>query len=139
MNERIEYLGKVGVIVADWDIRNDYPYKTITTDYSNWTTYISRKPVPVGTPITNTTYWKPICRIDPGIVQAFSDFKQESREQFDTFRQNLIQELEEFKDEIRVDYNTIVDSIYNMLKAYLDEKIDGFTLANESKIDSLFT
>ena len=62
MNNQIEFLGKAGIIVADWDIRNEYPYKTFTTDYNTWISYISRKPVPVGTPITDINYWKPVLK-----------------------------------------------------------------------------
>lgn len=62
MNNQIESLGKAGIIVADWDIRKEYPYKTFTTDYTTWISYISRKPVPAGVPISDITYWKPILK-----------------------------------------------------------------------------
>ncbi len=62
MNNQVEDLGKVGIIVADYDSRLSYPYKTFTTDYSTWISYISRKPVPVGVPITDNNYWKPVLK-----------------------------------------------------------------------------
>lgn len=62
MNNQVEFLGKAGIIVEDWDIRNKYPYKTFTTDYTTWISYISRKPIPAGTPITDINYWKPVLK-----------------------------------------------------------------------------
>ena len=62
MKNQIEFLGKAGIIVKDWDVNEEYPYKTFTTDYSTWISYISRKPVPAGTPITDINYWKPVLK-----------------------------------------------------------------------------
>ena len=52
-------LGIIGVLVEDWELEKAFKPKTITTDYSSWIAYISRKAVPENTPITNTEYWKP--------------------------------------------------------------------------------
>lgn len=64
MKLQIEDLGFVGIVVEDWDITREYKPRTITTDYSTWASYISRKFVPANTPLNNTEYWKPIIKFD---------------------------------------------------------------------------
>lgn len=73
----IDYLGNVTINVADWDIKESYPARTITTDYSNWIAYISRRQVPANTPITNTKYWKPLTRIQTQLLFDYLKFKEE--------------------------------------------------------------
>ena len=77
MKLQIDDLGFVSINVEDWDINLPFPRLTLTTDYSTWITYISRKAVPAGTPITNITYWKPIGRIHNDIVFDYDTFKRE--------------------------------------------------------------
>lgn len=62
MKLQIDELGFVGINVADWNINRFYRKLTITTDYNTWITYISRKNVPAGIPLTNNEYWKPILK-----------------------------------------------------------------------------
>ena len=64
MKLQIEDLGFVGIVVEDWDITREYKPRTITTDYSTWASYISRKFVPANTPLNNTEYWKQIIKFD---------------------------------------------------------------------------
>ena len=73
----IDDLGFVSINVEDWDINLPFPRLTLTTDYSTWITYISRKTVPAGTPITDIKYWKPIGRLHNDIVFDYDKFKQE--------------------------------------------------------------
>lgn len=77
MKLQIDDLGFVSINVEDWDINLPFPRLTLTTDYSTWITYISRKAVPAGTPITDIKYWKPIGRIHNDIVFDYDKFKQE--------------------------------------------------------------
>ena len=77
MKLQIDDLGFVSINVEDWDINRPFPRLTLTTDYSTWITYISRKAVPAGTPITNIKYWKPIGRLHKDIVFDYDKFKQE--------------------------------------------------------------
>lgn len=77
MKLQIDDLGFVSINVEDWDINLSFPRLTLTTDYSTWITYISRKAVPAGTPITDIKYWKPIGRIHNDIVFNYDKFKQE--------------------------------------------------------------
>lgn len=71
----IDDLGVCGVIVDDWDITKEFKPKTITTDYSSWIAYISRKAVPANTPITDTTYWKPLTRLQSQLAFNYETFK----------------------------------------------------------------
>ena len=77
MKLQIDDLGFVSINVEDWDINRQFPRLTLTTDYSTWITYISRKAVPAGTPITDIKYWKPIGRLHKDIVFDYDKFKQE--------------------------------------------------------------
>lgn len=74
---QIDELGNVTINVADWDINESFPARTITTDYSNWIAYISRKEVPAGVPITDVTYWKPLTRIQTQLLFDYLKFKDE--------------------------------------------------------------
>lgn len=85
MKLQIDDLGFVSINVEDWDINLSFPRLTLTTDYSTWITYISRKAVPAGTPITDIKYWKPISRIKNDIVFDYDKFKQDIIKQLGIF------------------------------------------------------
>lgn len=75
MKLQIDELGHVTIGVEDWDIKLPFPRLTLTTDYSTWITYISRKDVPANTPITDIKYWKPIGRLTKDILFDYQSFK----------------------------------------------------------------
>lgn len=85
MKLQIDDLGFVSINVEDWDINRSFPRLTLTTDYSTWITYISRKAVPARTPITDIKYWKPISRIKNDIVFDYDKFKQDIIKQLSIF------------------------------------------------------
>lgn len=85
MKLQIDDLGFVSINVEDWDINLPFPRLTLTTDYSTWITYISRKAVPAGTPITDIKYWKPIGRLKNDLVFDYDKFKQEVIERIGAF------------------------------------------------------
>ncbi|MBQ3306946.1 MAG: hypothetical protein IJG68_02000 [Bacilli bacterium] len=78
MRLQVDELGHVGIQVDDWDITREYNSRVITTDYSTWITYISRKKVPANTPITDTEYWKPICKLSRELLFDYNKFKEET-------------------------------------------------------------
>ena len=80
MKENIDYLGNIGIVVEDWDKNNSYRPRTITTDYSSWISYISRKPVPPGIELTDTEYWKPITRLEAELAFNYEKFKRDINE-----------------------------------------------------------
>lgn len=59
METQKEKLGKVSITVEEdyWDINKVYKKLTIVERQSTGTTYLSRKPVPAGTSISNRKYW----------------------------------------------------------------------------------
>ena len=110
MKLQIDDLGHVTIGVEDWDINSSFDRLTLTTDYSTWITYISRKKVPVGIPITDINYWKPIGRL----------------------KNDLVFNYQEFKDEIRKDihnYSNLITAYNNKIKA-LDNVISSFLATN---------
>ena len=75
MELNIDDLGVVGIVVEDWDVTKEFKPKTLTTDYSSWITYISRRAVPANTPITDEYYWKPIARLQKDLAFEYILFK----------------------------------------------------------------
>lgn len=102
MKREIEFLGNVTFTVADWEEGEDYSARTITTDYSTWTTYISRKNVPAGTPLTDLTYWKPILRTNQEFVENLNVFIEVILEHLETERtllENITSQNEAYASE----------------------------------------
>ena len=99
MKLQIDDLGFVSINVEDWDINLPFPRLTLTTDYSTWITYISRKAVPAGTPITDIKYWKPIGRLHKDVVFDYDKFKQEVITKLGAFG-NLINALAKRIDDL---------------------------------------
>lgn len=75
MKLEIDDLGVCGIVVDDWAIEKSFKPKTITTDYSSWICYISRRAVPANTPITDTYYWKPLTRLQSQLAFNYETFK----------------------------------------------------------------
>ena len=68
-------LGKVSVTVdSDWDNSKDYDKLTIVLDRSVYKTYISRKPVPAGTVLTDLNYWLPFSSLTEEIALDYATF-----------------------------------------------------------------
>lgn len=82
MKQNIDDLGVCGIVVDDWAIDKQFKPKTITTDYSSWIVYISRRAVPANTPITNTYYWKPLMRLQTQLAFDYNTFKEEITDAF---------------------------------------------------------
>ena len=74
MKLEIDDLGVCGVVVEDWAIEKSFKPKTITTDYSSWIAYISRRAVPANTPITDNYYWKPLTRLQTQLLFDYNEF-----------------------------------------------------------------
>lgn len=78
METQKEKLGKVSITVEEdyWDIKKVYKKLTIVERQSTGTTYLSRKPVPAGTSISNRKYWIKFSKwsdIPYEITQEFGD------------------------------------------------------------------
>lgn len=98
METKIDDLGNIGIVVADWDITNSYRPRTITCDYTSWIAYISRKPVPANIPITDVKYWKPIFRLDKKVAFDYQSFKDYISKQMDSLN-NVVETFLASKEE----------------------------------------
>lgn len=107
MKLQIDELGYVTIGVEDWDINLPFNRLTLTTDYSTWITYISRKKVPAGIPITDINYWKPIGRLKNDLVFNYQEFKDEIREDIYNYS-NVI-----------TAYNNKIKALENVMESFL--------------------
>lgn len=74
MQLQIEKLGKVSITVEEgyWDINKDYDKLTIVEKEGTFGTFISRKPVPAGTVLTDRKYWIPFSSLKEEIILNFN-------------------------------------------------------------------
>ena len=143
MKQNIDDLGVCGIIVDDWSIEKSFKPKTITTDYESWTTYISRRPVPANTPITDTYYWKPLTRLQTQLAFDYKKFKEdvESRlTSMDIEIQSFLQSvaggtavIDKFGDNdlVAVNQKTTTDAINKLWQKIEDitgEVLQGFNM-----------
>ena len=70
MRLQIDRLGKVAITIEKdyWNINKDYDKLVIVEIKDIFATYISRKPVPAGTVITDRNYWIPFSSLKESIV-----------------------------------------------------------------------
>ena len=94
-------LGKVAVTVdRDWDNTKDYDRLTIVLDRSVYKTYISRKPVPAGTVLTNMNYWLPFSSLTEEIALDYISFIDNYTGQLNTLYELFNTTKEEFESVI---------------------------------------
>lgn len=94
-------LGKVAVTVdRDWDNTKDYDKLTIVLDRSVYKTYISRKPVPAGTVLTNMNYWLPFSSLTEEIALDYISFIDNYTGQLNTLYELFNTTKEEFESVI---------------------------------------
>ena len=116
MKLEIDDLGVCGIVVDDWAIEKSFKPKTITTDYSSWICYISRRAVPANTPITDTYYWKPITRLQSNISFDYNEFKDQ-----------VTREVNDFENQINIKFN----NLRLLVESFLRSTEFGVALANE--------
>ena len=144
----IDDLGIVGIVVDDWDITKEFKPKTITTDYSSWICYISRRAVPSNVPITDTYYWKPLFRLEKTIAFDYNSFKEEVLEKFfnlsllvDTFLRSSkygVALANELGDDVYKGINQKVitksiNDIWSILEDITGEVYKGISMATSPK------
>lgn len=81
MRLSVDNLGKVAVTVEEnyWSLEKDYDKLTIVEQEGVFGTFISRKPVPAGTPLTNRKYWIRFSSLKEEIVLQFNELVNELR------------------------------------------------------------
>lgn len=138
MELKIEKLGKTSVTVSNgyWDVSKDYdrltivPYnsRTTTTDgqkeINTFNTYISIKPVPAGTSLSNTEYWMPFSSVKEEVLIDYENFKAECNKLIEDNYRDLIKQHEDV-------INIANDAISNANSA-LTAAEEAQNLANEA-------
>ena len=81
MRLQIDNLGKVAITVEEgyWSSDKDYDKLTIVEQEGVFGTFISRKPVPAGTELTNRKYWIRFSSLKEEIVLRFNELVNELR------------------------------------------------------------
>ena len=135
MKTIFDYLGKVSITInGDYNKDIDYDRLCLVIDKTTYKTYISKKPVPRNTPITDESFWMP-----------FSSLKEENeklvkfkREVEDKEKDQLINSFTMLSDEDKKDVIVNKDK-YSLhdIKAQLsiicvDKKVN-FSLPNEKE------
>ena len=139
MRAEVEYLGNVTMSVADWNIENSYPARCITTDYSTFTTYISRTNVPANTPIEDTTYWKPIARLNQEILIDYNAFKQQMLYDLAEYEQMLKDDYDQFKEQYGITWNEFKQSCLDSINAFEQQVLDDINQTKQSLINDVNT
>ena len=75
MKTIFDYLGKVSITInGNYDENKDYDRLCLVIDKNTYKSYISRKPVPKNTPITDETFWMPFASLKEEIVLDYNKF-----------------------------------------------------------------
>lgn len=82
MQLSVDKLGKVAITVEEnyWSVEKDYDKLTIVEQEGVFGTFISRKPVPAGTVLTDRKYWIPFSSLKEEIVLQFNEIVNELRD-----------------------------------------------------------
>ena len=75
MKTIFDYLGKVSITTnGDYNKDIDYDRLCLVIDRTTYKTYISKKPVPRNTPITDESFWMPFASLKEEIVLDYNKF-----------------------------------------------------------------
>ena len=123
MELQIDQLGKVAVTVDDgyWDINKDYDKLVIVEVKNQYKTYISRKPVPAGTSLSNRKYWIP-----------FSSLKEEIKLDYNKWF--------DYYGELIGRNTTALENVEDIIKTLTTDKIDQLVInyfASEEATDKI--
>ena len=70
-----DYLGKVAITPeGDYDANKDYDRLCLVLDKTNYISYISKKPVPKGIPLSDTSYWMMFTILKEEILLDYNKF-----------------------------------------------------------------
>ena len=83
VNSIVRYLGKVSVTCNGvW--KDNVAYDRLSVVYTDYASYISKKAVPAGTPVSNANYW-----------QIISNLQDEIKIDYDTFKSEIVEDIAE--------------------------------------------
>lgn len=81
VNSIVRYLGKVSVTCNGvW--KDNVAYDRLSVVYTDYASYISKKAVPAGTPVSNANYW-----------QIISNLQDEIKIDYDTFKSEILEDI----------------------------------------------
>lgn len=91
MKPKIDYLGKVSCTVSKdyWSSEKDYDKLTIVEKEGEFGTFISRKPVLAGTPLTNREFWIPFSSVKESIILDYNSFKDKYDKTLEEYKISL--------------------------------------------------
>lgn len=145
MRLQIDRLGKVAVTIEKdyWNINKDYDKLVIVEIKDIFATYISRKPVPAGTVITDRNYWIPFSSLKESIVLNYNEFKDKYDKQIKELSnivlnnvlkiQELVDSIEELKD---IKTNLMFTSIGDGLEIN-DNKVLNVKVISENELQTI--
>lgn len=86
-----ENLGKVAITIDKdyWDVNKDYDKLVVVQVKDKFATYISRKPVPMGTMVTNREYWIPFSSLKEDILLDYNSFLERYGEELAFLHKNI--------------------------------------------------
>lgn len=121
----VDKLGKVAITIEEgyWSNTKDYDKLTVVEAPGNeYKTYISRKPVPAGTVLTNRNYWIPFSSLREEIVLDYNTFvnlwtqnlnnldirvNQRITDEVDTLNGRITREVETLDNKIDTNVDTL--------------------------------
>lgn len=109
MQLQIDKLGKVSITVEEgyWDINKDYDKLTVVEKEGTFGTFISRKPVPAGTVLTDREYWIPFSSLKEEIIIDYNQFINKYQPIIDDIVNRLDQESRLSKNIIPITYKEL--------------------------------
>lgn len=109
MQLQIDKLGKVSITVEEdyWDITKDYDKLTVVEKEGTFGTFISRKPVPAGTVLTDREYWIPFSSLKEEIIIDYNQFISKYQPIIDDIVNRLDQESRLSKNIIPITYKEL--------------------------------
>ena len=114
MKPKIDYLGKVSCTVSKdyWSSEKDYDKLTIVEKEGEFGTFISRKPVLAGTPLTNRDFWIPFSSVKESIVLDYNSFKDKYDKQLNDYKISLSDVISRLKtlEESKTDINDLIET-----------------------------
>lgn len=86
-----ENLGKVAITIDKdyWDVNKDYDKLVVVQVKDKFATYISRKPVPMGTMVTDREYWIPFSSLKEDILLDYNSFLKRYGEELAFLHENV--------------------------------------------------
>lgn len=113
MKPKIDYLGKVSCTVSKdyWSLEKDYDKLTIVEKEGVFGTFISRKPVLAGTPLTNREFWIPFSSVKESIVLDYNSFKDKYDKQLNDYKISLSDVISRLKtlEESKTDIDDLIE------------------------------